>query len=197
MPENFRVTPVLVAINILSYVVLAYKSSSFLVIDVHWMRVFGLDMQAFLEGAYWQLFTNMFVHFDFPHLGYNMIFLVFFGARSEEIYGSRTFIVLYLTCGLFASLVSFVYPLGTVSAGASGAIFGVLGTALVAQRNLYSEGIKTSLFYGLIFFILAAATGFLAHLVGLVLGFILGYGITRNWYPEEEAYVPDTEISIE
>ncbi|MFH1773993.1 MAG: hypothetical protein ABH874_03430 [Methanobacteriota archaeon] len=47
-------------------------------------------------------------------------------------------------------------------------------------------GAFASLIYGFVFFALAAATGFLAHLVGLVLGFLIGYLITRDWYPEDE-----------
>ncbi|MFQ6135573.1 MAG: rhomboid family intramembrane serine protease [Candidatus Hydrothermarchaeales archaeon] len=193
MSNGMRVTSLLLGINILSYGVLAYLSSSWLQIDDYWMLKFGLDTGAFLAGAYWQIITNMFAHFNFPHLGYNMIFLAIFGAKGEEIYGGKQLVVLYLTCGLFASLASFFYPLGTVSAGASGAIFGILGACLIAQRNIYSSGVWTSLFYGFIFFILAATTGFLAHLVGLIFGFLLGYWITRNWYPEEEPEINDFE----
>ncbi|MFQ5887463.1 MAG: rhomboid family intramembrane serine protease [Candidatus Hydrothermarchaeales archaeon] len=150
------------------------------------MAKFGLNKAAFLSGAYYQVLTSMFAHFDFTHLGYNMVFLAIFGAKGEEIYGGKRLLLLYVLCGLFASSVSFFYPLGTISAGASGAIFGILGTVLIANRNSYSGGISTSIFYGFVFFILAATTGFLAHLVGLIFGFLLGYWITRDWYPREE-----------
>ncbi len=187
----------MLGINILAYSALAYLSGSILEIDRLWMLKFGLYNQAFFQGAYWQLLTNLFVHFDLPHLGYNMIFLFFFGSRCEKIYGERTFFGLYIICGLFSSLVSFIYSLGTVSAGASGAIFGVLGATLVAQRNLYSSGITTSLLYGFVFFILAATTGFLAHLVGLVFGFLTGFLITKDWYPELEVEEEEFEIDID
>lgn len=185
MFEKIRVTAAFALVNILSYILLAYKSSTFLEIDRYWMLKYGLHNKAFFGGAYWQLITNMFIHFDFPHLGYNMVFLIIFGSKGEEIYGGKKLMALYLICGIFASLVSLVYRLETVSAGASGAIFGILGAVLIAQRNIYSKGAKTSLFYGLLFFILAATTGFLAHLVGLVFGFLIGYWITRDWYPDE------------
>jgi rhomboid protease GluP len=181
-----RLTDVLLGLNILIYMTLAYLSWNLLEVDRIWILKFGLTNQAFFEGAYWQILTNLFVHFDLPHLGYNMIFLFFFGSKCEEIYGGRRFLGLYILCGLLSSLVSFAYPPGTVSAGSSGAIYGVLGATLVAQRNLYTGGMKTSMLYGAIFFILAAATGFLAHLLGLILGFSMGFLITKDWYPPEE-----------
>lgn len=187
MPNKIKVTTFLLAVNILSYLILAYLSSNILEVDAHWVRLVGLNKETFLNGAYWQVITSMFVHFDFPHLGYNMLFLIIFGWKGEEIYGGRTFLGIYLLSGLFSALVSFIYPVGTLSAGASGAIFGILGANLIAQRNIYPSGARTSLLYGFIFFILAATTGFLAHLVGIIFGFLLGYWITREWYPEEES----------
>ncbi len=115
-----------------------------------------------------------------------MIFLVLFGPKAEEIYGRQRFLFIYLASGLFSSLVFLMYPPWTVSAGASGAIFGILGANLVALRVKYPHGIKNSLLYGFLFFILAKSTGFAAHLAGLVFGFAVGYVITRNWYPVEE-----------
>ncbi|MFQ5975212.1 MAG: rhomboid family intramembrane serine protease [Candidatus Hydrothermarchaeales archaeon] len=186
MSDDPSMTYFLLIVNILFYIILAYLSSSWLEIDRYWMAKFGLNNAAFLSGAYYQILTSMFAHFNFPHLGYNMVFLAIFGAKAEQVYGSKYLLLIYVVCGLFASSVSFFYPLGTISAGASGAIFGILGTVLIANRNQYSGGTSTSLFYGFVFFILAATTGFLAHLVGLIFGFILGYWITRDWYPKED-----------
>lgn len=180
-----KLTGVLISLNIAFYAALAYLSSNVLRIDEAYILKYGLNKEAFLSGAYWQIFTSLFMHFDFSHLGYNMLFLAIFGSRAEEIYGKK-FLPIYLVCGLLASLATLAYPSRTVSAGASGAIFGVLGANLIAQRNLYPKGVHTSLLYGFIFFILAATTGFLAHLLGLVFGFVIGYWITRDWYPEEE-----------
>ncbi len=183
---NFRVTATLMALNIITYLVLAYNSRSFLEIDHFWMLKYGLNMQDFLDGAHFQIVTNLFLHFDLSHLGYNMIFLFFFGSKCEEIYGEKRFLGLYMFCGIVSSLSAFAYPLNSISAGSSGAIYGILGATLIAQRNLYPSGMITSFIYGMIFFLLAAATGFLAHLIGLIIGFGTGFMITRNWYPDEE-----------
>ncbi len=185
--RRYRVTFFLLALNISIYAYLAYRSGNALEIGSYWTSRYGFERMSFLGGAWWQLVTNMFVHFTISHLGYNMVFLAFFGSRAEEIFGEKQTLLFYFLLGMFATLVSFIYPLGTVSAGASGAIFGLLGADLIAQRGEYAGGLSTSLMLGFVFFMMAAATGFLAHLLGLAAGFAAGYWVTRDWYPEEEA----------
>jgi rhomboid protease GluP len=185
------VTYLLLTVNIAAYLYLAWQSRNFLEIDLDWMFKFGFVKERFLDGAYWQLVTNMFTHFDLPHLGYNMLFLAFFGSKSEDIFGKSRTLLFYVIFGLFTTMVAFLYPLRTISAGASGAIFGLLGSDLIAQRGIYPNGIWSSFLYGVVFFIFAAATGVLAHLVGLVMGFIAGYAATWDWYPAETDGVSD------
>jgi len=185
--RRYRVTLLLISLNVAIYAYLAFLSGNLFEIGGYWTSRYGFEKTSFFAGAWWQLMTSMFIHFSISHLGYNMVFLAFFGSRAEELFGEKEALLSYLFLGVFATLVSFVYPLGTVSAGASGAIFGILGMDLIAQRGEYVGGVSTSLTYGLVFFILAAATGFLAHLLGLIAGFVAGYWVSRDWYPEEEA----------
>jgi rhomboid protease GluP len=190
-----RPTSRFIAINVGVYAVMAYFSGSFLVLDERWAYRYGLYNQAFLNGAYYQLLTSLFFHFDLAHLGYNMVFLAIFGYRAEDIYGEKRFALLYISSGVAASILTFLYNTvnlahftQTVSAGASGAIFGTLGAVLIAQRNLYAGGVRTSALYAFIFFIMAQTTGFMAHLFGLIFGFAAGYVITWNWYPGGDQY---------
>jgi rhomboid protease GluP len=180
------VTYFLLLINIGLYAYLGIKSSDIFIIDPSLMERYGFVNELFLGGAYWQLGTNMITHFDLPHLGYNMIFLAFFGSKAETLFGKRKTLVFYIIFGAATTIVTFLYPLGTISAGASGAIYGLLGADLSAQRGRYPNGISSSILYGFVFFIWAAATGFLAHLVGLIIGFIAGYLASRDWYTEAE-----------
>ncbi|RMF90517.1 MAG: rhomboid family intramembrane serine protease [Methanobacteriota archaeon] len=179
-------TYLLLAVNIGVYLYLASHSENPLVVDERWMMRLGFVKESFYSGAWWQPLTNMFTHFDLSHLGYNMVFLAFFGSKCEELFGGKKTLFFYLLFGALTTATSLIYPLGTISAGASGAIFGLLGADLIANRGVYPSGVWTSLLYGAVFFILAAATGFLAHLAGLVIGFIAGYIATRGWYAEEE-----------
>ncbi len=179
------VTLLLIAINVLVYAILAYKSGNFLVIDIKYMEILGISKASLLAGKYYQIITSFFVHFDLPHLGYNMIFLAIFGLKAEELYGKKIFLAIYFLCGVLSSLTCFLYPDFSLLAGSSGAIFGILGAVLIAQRNVYPQGMYTSIYYAIVFFILAATTGFVSHLIGLAIGFLLGYIITKDWYPED------------
>jgi len=179
------VTYTLLLVNIGVYTYLAWQSKDLLQIDRSFMEKYGFVREFFFEGAYWQLITNMVAHFDITHLGYNLLFLTIFGAKAEELFGGMRVLLMYLVFGIATTFTAFLYPLGTISAGASGAIFGLLGADLIAQRGMYGQGAWSSFFYGFIFFIFAATTGFLAHLVGLIIGFIVGYIISRDWYSED------------
>ncbi len=171
------VTFAIVFINIGVYLFFAAHASSPLTVE-EFSSSMALTVDALERGEFSRLITNLFFHFDFPHLGYNMVFLTIFGIRCEKIFGSRKFLLIYFISGIFSSLSIFLYPQGSVLAGASGAIFGILGSILVAQRTLYAHGFATSLLYGMVFFIIAVTTGFMAHLLGLIMGFVLGYVLT-------------------
>lgn len=184
------VSGALILANVAVYAVLAYLGSNVMEMDERFWYMFGLSRDGFWSGGWWQPVTSMFFHFNFPHLGYNMVFLALFGPKCEELYGTRRFLLIYLGSGLFVSLALILHPPGPgVAGGASGAIFGVLGANLVALRGKYPRGIKTSLIYGFLFFVLAEAAGFEAHLGGFAFGFAVGYVITRDWYPQSEEKV--------
>jgi rhomboid protease GluP len=189
------VTGALILVNVAAYAVLAIVGGNPLEIDGGLVQLFGLSREGLWSGQWWQLLSSMFFHFDIAHLGYNMIFLALFGPKAEELYGGRQFLLIYLGSGLLASVVIFMYPEGSVSAGASGAIFGILGANLVALRIKYPHGMRNSLLIGFAFFIFAKGTGFAAHLIGMVFGFAIGYYITREWKPEEEEKKENVELA--
>ncbi len=191
------ITYILLTVNITLYIYLAIQSRDIFVIDTALMERYGFVRGLFWDGAYWQILTSMITHFDLPHLGYNMLFLAFFGSKAEALFGRTRTLIFYILFGAATTVVSFLYPLGTISAGASGAIYGLLGADLSAQRGKYPNGISSSMLYGFVFFIWAAATGFLAHLVGLIIGFIAGYMASRDWYVEETQTISDDNNYIE
>ena len=144
------------------------------------------------EHEYYRLFTSMFLHFGMSHLLNNMVLLGALGWNLELETGKIGFLIIYLVSGLGGNLLSLYYdqslPLGerAVSAGASGAIFGLMGALLyvvIANRGrlgrLSGRGmlfmIALSLYYGL------TSTGVdnWAHIGGLVCGFILSVILYR------------------
>src|SRR5262249_26451136 len=81
-----------------------------------------------LGHQYWRLFTSMFLHFGLIHLALNMYALYLFGTLLESFLGTRRMLAIYLISGLLGSIASFAFGSPREpSAGASGAIFGLLG----------------------------------------------------------------------
>ncbi|CAB3756498.1 rhomboid family intramembrane serine protease [Paraburkholderia humisilvae] len=98
-----------------------------------------------VSGQWWRLLTSVFIHFGFVHFVFNMIVLVQTGRIVERLFGNVRFLVIYLFAGLTGSLMSLLWHPGINSAGASGAIFGVLGS-LLAYVLRYSDSIPRSIF---------------------------------------------------
>lgn len=138
------------------------------------------------KGEYYRFFTSMFLHFGVDHLFQNMIFLFFVGCYLEKALGSVKYLFFYLLSGIGAGLASFLFDtcfqVYGISAGASGAIFGVVGGLLyivICNKGRY-EGIGLpgmavmimgSLYYGFT----ADGVDNMAHLGGLLAGFLLGF----------------------
>ena len=88
------------------------------------------------EGDWWRLITSAFLHGSIIHLGFNMLMLYWIGAPIEEAIGRARFLILYLVSGLAgaAGALLLTDP-QDITVGASGAIFGMLGAALVFERQ--------------------------------------------------------------
>jgi membrane associated rhomboid family serine protease len=87
------------------------------------------------DGEYWRLFTAMFLHYGPFHLGMNMLALWWFGGAIEQALGRGRYLLLYLVSGLAGSAGALVFSPDSATVGASGAIFGILGAALVLERQ--------------------------------------------------------------
>jgi len=88
------------------------------------------------EGDWWRLMTSAFLHGSIIHLGFNMLMLYWIGAPIEEAIGRARFAVLYVVSGLAGSAGALLLTdADAITVGASGAIFGLLGAALVFERQ--------------------------------------------------------------
>ena len=146
---------------------------------------FGAMFGPFIaNGEYWRLFTAMFLHFGFAHLATNGLGLFIFGRLVEKVFGPARFLTIYILAGLFGSVASYAFNSIAVGAGASGAIFGVLGalaTYFLVQREMsgkLAQGNLTGiLFLAAINLLYGFATPGIdnwAHIAGFVSGFGLG-----------------------
>lgn len=136
------------------------------------------------NGKYYELFTSMFLHFGFQHLMSNMISLGVMGWQLESAIGRIRYLLIYLLSGIGGNLLSLAADIHggeyVVSAGASGAIFGIIGALLyIAIRNYGRVGSVSG--RGIVFMIIItfyygySNTGVdnYAHIGGLISGFLL------------------------
>ncbi len=90
----------------------------------------------FASGQYWRLFTACFLHIGVAHIATNMLALLWLGGLAERFYGPLRFLGIYLAAGIGGNVLTGLVAPNSVGAGASGAIFGILGAMLVASwRN--------------------------------------------------------------
>jgi rhomboid protease GluP len=159
--------------------------------DVNVLVFMGAKVNVLVAiGQYWRLFTSMFLHIGLLHLFFNGYALLVIGTEIERILGWKRFLTIYFSSGLFGGLASYAFS-PNVSAGASGAIFGLIG-ALAAffalhRQQLGSWGRKR---LGNIAFLIAINLFFgftqpgidnWAHMGGLLSGFGLGWAMAPRY----------------
>ena len=171
-------TIMLVLANVIVYVYTSILSGNFLKTSMNVMSSLGqFNYYVLNYGYYWQLFTSMFVHANLAHLANNMIFLLIFGLRAEELFTEKEYLAIYFVSGLFGNILTLLLGPHVVSVGASGAIFGVFGACIV---YIYQSIIAVA-FYSIILFMMSTGAGVnvFAHFGGLVIGLLLGYLFAR------------------
>ncbi len=124
----FIVTPILVGLNVLVFIAMVVSGVSFIEPDTGDLIRWGASFGPYTLGAQpWRAFTCMFVHIGILHLLFNMWCLWSLGLLAERLMGNWNFLLLYLLSGLGGSVFSLWLHPQLVTAGASGAIFGVAG----------------------------------------------------------------------
>lgn len=189
------VNGLLIALNVLFFLYLEITGSSE---NAYFMYTKGaMFVPAVLEdGEYYRLLTAMFMHFGIRHIMNNMLVLFVLGDNLERALGHVKYLIFYLLCGIGSNWVSMMAhstDTMTVSAGASGAIFGVVGGLLyvVTANKGRLEDLSTRQLVIMIFFSLYlgyTSTGVdnTAHLSGLVIGIVLAIILyhrpTGDWW---------------
>ena len=194
------VTLALVALNIVFFLWTEVNGSSEDIQNMYrWGAMYGPAITE--DHEYWRLVTAAFLHFGISHIANNMFLLLLMGDRLERALGHVKYLILYLVSAVGANLFSMVLDLRldpetfyrTVSAGASGAVFGVIGGllwAVVRNRGRLEDlsALQMMIFAGLSFYygLTAAGVDSKAHFGGLVTGFVMCMFLYRpkrrgNW----------------
>jgi membrane associated rhomboid family serine protease len=178
-----RVTYALIAINIVAFLT---EQGQFTILS---SGIYGkvidegvLFREAIGHGndQYWRLLTSGFLHENFIHIGFNMYLLYVLGMMLEPAIGSVRFALIYFTSLLVGSF-GVVFSTAAPSLGASGAIFGLMGAAVVELRargiSVQQSGIGGLIVINLIFSFTFSNIAIGAHIGGLIGGFLAGMAI--------------------
>lgn len=186
--ETPAVTYWIIGINVLVYFAMGISGASWTepnTLDaIKWGGDFG---PLTLSHEWWRVVTSTFVHFGIFHIALNMICFWDLGQGLEPLMGRRAFLFAYAISGVTASVVSLYWNPWRVSAGASGAIFGIAGTYLTylyfrktdIDQVLLKKRLRSLLvfiFYNLLYGLRPGVDNS-AHIGGLVAGLILGFMI--------------------
>lgn len=186
--KSFLVTPILMYLNIGIFILMVASGVNAMEPTSESLLAWGANFRpSTLGGELWRLFTSCFLHIGFFHLAMNMYALWYIGILLEPLLGSFKFALAYLLTGIFSSVASLWWNDLVVSAGASGAIFGMYGVFLSmlttnlipkAERKQLLTSIGIFIVYNLIYGLKGGVDN-AAHIGGLVSGCILGY----TFYP--------------
>ena len=172
------VTYIIMAICIILFILMELSGGS---TNSQTLLKYGANLDVLVKnGEYYRLFTCIFLHIGIMHLLCNMYSLYIIGREVENLFGKIKYIIIFILSGIFGSIMSLAFTHNTISAGASGAIFGLLGALLyfgMHYRTYLGEAIKRSIIpiivVNLIIGFFAEGIDLAAHIGGLVGGVLV------------------------
>ena len=195
VPQKPIVTTALIAINVLVFVAMVASGVSLLNPTAGQVLAWGANFGPYtVNGQWWRLLSACFLHFGIVHIGFNMFVLYQIGLMTEPLFGSVLFLLVYLVAGVGANVIGlYLHPM-VVSAGASGAIFGVYGALLAfllrrkgivnpQAAKAVTRSVMIFLAYNLFFGLADRHTDLTVHIAGLALGFLAGFVVAPAQIP--------------
>jgi rhomboid protease GluP len=185
------ITPAIIIINLIIFAAMTVSGVSPINPKIEQLLMWGGNYGPLtLNGQWWRLLSCAFVHIGALHLALNMWCLWSLGRLAERMFGNRTFLALYLFSGLGGSIASVWWNPAIVSAGASGAVFGVAGGLIafwqLGKSSIPRAVVKQNLSSVLIFAVYNLSFGFFnsgidnaGHIGGLVTGLALGASLQK------------------
>ncbi|MGG7144348.1 rhomboid family intramembrane serine protease [Clostridium nigeriense] len=180
--KDFKFTYSIIIFNILIYLIEVIKARSLIDIDLYTLVEMGAKVNVLINnGGFYRLITAAFLHGGLIHIFFNMSALNIIGKEVELVYGGKRFLVIYFISALGGNIFSYLFSPKSISVGASGAIFGLLGAMLIfglKERHRigkkYAKNILETIGLNVIIGLTISNIDNFAHLGGLVLGAIMG-----------------------
>lgn len=178
-PKKPIVTYIIIVLNLMVFLYGMLHSNDELI------NIFGNNYEFVQKGQFYRLLTCMFVHGSIMHLLLNMYALYTIGPVVERYYGKSKYIFIYLVSGLLGSVFSSVFmSAGSISIGASGAIFGLLGSICyftyyyrATLQGILRESIVPVIVINLIIGFMLPSVDLVAHIGGLLGGILVSMGL--------------------
>ena len=178
-PKKPIVTYIIIVLNLMVFLYGMLHSNDELI------NIFGNNYELVQKGQFYRLLTCMFVHGSIMHLLLNMYALYTIGPVVERYYGKSKYIFIYLVSGLLGSVFSSVFmSAGSISIGASGAIFGLLGSICyftyyyrATLQGILRESIVPVIIINLIIGFMLPSVDLVAHIGGLLGGILVSMGL--------------------
>jgi rhomboid protease GluP len=199
-------TSIFIGLNLLVFAACVIAGGGFWMLDPQLLGRWGNAGVLVMEGQWHRLVTAFFMHSGLMHLLINMWVLWGAGRLTERLYGTGPFVVIYVAAGILASLGSIAWNPFTLSVGASGAIFAVLGALLVfvarSETRVPKKVVRAHLPSTIAFVLFNLGSGMLsanidnaAHVAGLLAGCALGWTLTRRLSPESRVPLSTVQIA--
>ncbi len=135
-----------------------------------------------MYGEYYRLVTSIFIHIGIAHIFFNGYALYVFGPQIEGLLGPKKFLLFFLLTGVGGNLATFLFNFDSISAGASGSLFGILGAFLYLvhrHRDMVTPWGRRQIFslitINLVLTFVVPSISTTAHLGGLAMGYLLSY----------------------
>ena len=178
-PKKPIVTYIIIVLNLMVFLYGMLHSNDELI------NIFGNNYELVQKGQFYRLLTCMFVHGSIMHLLLNMYALYTIGPVVERYYGKSKYIFIYLVSGLLGSVFSSVFmSANSVSIGASGAIFGLLGSICyftyyyrATLQGILRDSIVPVIVINLIIGFMLPSVDLVAHIGGLLGGILVSMGL--------------------
>lgn len=186
--KEYPVTMILISINVIIFIITAILSKSIIDINTIVLIECGAKVNYLInKGQIFRLLTAAFLHGGIMHILFNMYSLYIVGTVVEKIYGWKKYISIYILSALTSSILSYMLAPMTISVGASGAIFGILGAFLyfaIKERKHLQRGTLGNIIAVIVLNLYIGFTSTsidnLGHIGGFLGGFILSIFLYKD-----------------
>jgi membrane associated rhomboid family serine protease len=175
-------TKVLIGVNVAVFLLELAQAGRFGVASSEAFQNGALYGPAVADGDWWRLVTCGFLHVNFIHILFNMLMLWWFGRPLEEYVGRARFVGIYFVSLLAGSAGSLLLTPDVPTAGASGAVFGILGAGLVLERTgtpIFGGQALIVVAFNIIFSFIVSNVSIGGHIGGLVGGMLAMLVLSR------------------